>query len=83
VQNLAGRVSSPRIISGLDQLGYGGSGRPGRLVGGGLAQQFAHQHPDRCRRLMLVSTGTGAMMVLRRPSALLLLLSPHRYLDPA
>src|SRR5207253_5888610 len=35
------------------------------------------------RRLVLVSTGTGAIMVPGRLSALLPLLSPHRYLDPA
>ena len=31
--------------------------------GGALAQQFAFQNPRRCRRLILVSTGTGALMV--------------------
>jgi pimeloyl-ACP methyl ester carboxylesterase len=28
--------------------------------GGALAQQFAFQNPRRCRRLILVSTGTGS-----------------------
>ena len=35
--------------------------------GGALAQQFAFQNPRRCRRLILVSTGTGVMMVPGRP----------------
>ena len=35
--------------------------------GGALAQQFAFQNPRRCRRLILVSTGTGALMVPGQP----------------
>ncbi len=50
--------------------------------GGGLAQQFAFQHPDRCRRLILVSTGTGALMVPGRPSVLAKIATPRRYQDP-
>src|SRR5262249_13605577 len=50
---------------------------------GALAQQFAYQHQDRCRRLILVSTGTGAIMVPGRLSALLALATPRRYRDPA
>ena len=38
--------------------------------GGALAQQFAFQNPRRCRRLILVSTGTGALMVLGNPLVL-------------
>lgn len=67
----------------LDQLGYAEVDVLGISWGGGLAQQFARQYPDRCRRLVLVSTGTGAIMVPGRLSALLRLLSPHRYRDPA
>jgi poly(3-hydroxyalkanoate) depolymerase len=50
--------------------------------GGALAQQFAHQHPDRCRRLILAATSAGALMVPGRPSVLLKLLSHRRYTDP-
>jgi poly(3-hydroxyoctanoate) depolymerase len=67
----------------LDQLGYSTVDVLGVSWGGGLAQQFAHQYPKRCRRLVLVSTGTGALMVPGRLSALLPLLSPRRYLDPS
>src|SRR6202048_4193172 len=49
--------------------------------GGALAQQFAFQHPRRCRRLILVSTGTGAIMVPGRPSVLARMLTPRRFLD--
>ena len=50
--------------------------------GGALAQQFAFQHPHRCRRLVLVSTGTGVMMVPGRPRALAKMLTPRRFVDP-
>ncbi|MEV4124441.1 poly(3-hydroxyalkanoate) depolymerase [Nocardia sp. NPDC049707] len=49
--------------------------------GGALAQQFAFQHPRRCRRLVLVSTGTGVLMIPGRPRALLKMLTPARFLD--
>ncbi|HEU5100502.1 MAG TPA: alpha/beta fold hydrolase, partial [Roseiflexaceae bacterium] len=38
-------------------------------------------HPRRCRRLILVSTSTGALMVPGRLSVLLHMLTPQRYLD--
>ncbi|WP_433567935.1 alpha/beta fold hydrolase [Nocardia sp. CA-151230] len=49
--------------------------------GGALAQQFAFQHPRRCRALILASTGTGALMVPGRPRTLLKMLTPRRFLD--
>jgi poly(3-hydroxyalkanoate) depolymerase len=49
--------------------------------GGALAQQFAFQNPRRCRRLILVSTSTGALMVPGRPSVLAKMLTPRRFLD--
>jgi poly(3-hydroxyalkanoate) depolymerase len=49
--------------------------------GGALAQQFAFQNPRRCRRLMLVSTGTGAIMVPGRPAVLAKMVTPRRFLD--
>jgi poly(3-hydroxyalkanoate) depolymerase len=67
----------------LDRLGYGSVDVLGVSWGGALAQQFAHQHRDRCRRLILVSTGTGAIMVPGRLSALLALATPRRYQDPS
>jgi poly(3-hydroxyoctanoate) depolymerase len=66
----------------LDRLGYDAVDVLGVSWGGALAQQFAHQHGDRCRRLILVSTGTGAIMVPGRLSALLALASPRRYQNP-
>jgi poly(3-hydroxyalkanoate) depolymerase len=49
--------------------------------GGALAQQFAFQNPRRCRRLILVSTGTGALMVPANPVVLAKMLTPRRFLD--
>ena len=49
--------------------------------GGGLAQQFALQNPRRCRRLVLVSTGTGCIMVPARPSVLVKMMTPRRFMD--
>jgi poly(3-hydroxyalkanoate) depolymerase len=49
--------------------------------GGALAQQFAFQNPRRCRRLILVSTGTGAIMVPGVPRVLAKMLTPRRFLD--
>ena len=67
----------------LDQLGYQQVDVLGVSWGGGLAQQFAYQYPERCRRLLLVSTGTGAVMVPGHPSVLAKIATPRRYQDPA
>lgn len=67
----------------LNQLGYQQVDMLGVSWGGGLAQQFAYQYPERCRRLILVSTGTGALMVPGNPSALVKIATPRRYKDPA
>src|SRR2546429_3560581 len=50
----------------LDQLGYQQVDVLGVSWGGALAQQFAFHYPERCRRVILVSTGTAALMVPRR-----------------
>jgi poly(3-hydroxyalkanoate) depolymerase len=67
----------------LDRLGYPAVDLLGISWGGALAQQFAFQHPTRCRRLVLVSTATGTVMVPGCPSALARLATPRRYRDPA
>jgi poly(3-hydroxyalkanoate) depolymerase len=65
----------------LDRLGYDRVDVLGISWGGRLAQQFALQHPRRCRRLVLVSTSTGSLMVPGRLSVLIQMLTPRRYLD--
>jgi poly(3-hydroxyalkanoate) depolymerase len=50
--------------------------------GGALAQEFVHQYPARCRRLVLAATSAGAVMVPGRLSALSKMINPRRYTDP-
>ncbi|HWU23852.1 MAG TPA: poly(3-hydroxyalkanoate) depolymerase [Nocardioides sp.] len=49
--------------------------------GGGLAQQIAFQSPRRVRRLVLVSTATGSVMVPASPRVLRKMITPQRYRD--
>jgi poly(3-hydroxyalkanoate) depolymerase len=66
----------------LTELGFDGRVDVlGFSWGGALAQQFAFQNPRRCRRLILVSTGTGAVMVPGSPAVLAKMLTPRRFLD--
>jgi poly(3-hydroxyalkanoate) depolymerase len=65
----------------LDHLGYAESDVLGVSWGGAIAQQFAIQFPERCRRLILAATATGALMIPGNPLALLKLATPRRYLD--
>jgi len=71
------------ITDMLDQLGHKQVDVLGISWGGGLAQQFAFQYRQRCRRLILVSTATGALMVPGRLSVLAKMATPRRYQDPA
>ena len=50
--------------------------------GGGLAQQLAVQSRRRVRRLVLVATGTGALMVPAHPRVLARMSTPRRHRDP-
>ncbi len=80
----------PRRFSGLaalsarllERLGYREVDVAGVSWGGALAQQFAHQYPQRCRRLVLAATSPGAIMIPGRPSALSKIITPQRYLSP-
>src|ERR1700758_1586718 len=69
-----GRLLSKLGISVVDVLGLS--------WGGALAQQFAFQNPRRCRRLVLVATGTGAIMVAAHPRILAKMITPRRFSDP-
>ena len=75
--------TSARLLSGLlDQLGYQQADVLGISWGGGLAQQFALSRPDRVRRLVLVATGAGTLMVPGHPRVLMRMLTPRRHRDP-
>jgi pimeloyl-ACP methyl ester carboxylesterase len=41
----------------LDELGVSRASIVGQSLGGGVAMQFVYQHPDYCRRLVLISSG--------------------------
>jgi pimeloyl-ACP methyl ester carboxylesterase len=41
----------------LDGLGHRGATIVGHSLGGGIAMQFAYQYPERCERIVLVSSG--------------------------
>jgi len=73
----------PSLLAGLlDRLGYRQADVLGISWGGGLAQQFALSRPDRVRRLVLVATGPGALMVPGHPRVLVRMLTPRRHRDP-
>jgi poly(3-hydroxyalkanoate) depolymerase len=65
----------------LSKLGIGVVDVLGLSWGGATAQQFAFQNPRRCRRLVLVATSTGALMVPARPQVLAKMLTPRRFSD--
>jgi poly(3-hydroxyalkanoate) depolymerase len=67
----------------LGELGYDRFDVLGISWGGALAQQIALQYPRRCRRVVLVATATGSLMVPARPRVLAHLSSPRRHRDPA
>ena len=71
-----------RLIAGLlTELGHDRVDVLGISWGGGVAQHFAMFQRARCRRLVLVATATGALMVPPRPSVLRHMVTPQRYLD--
>lgn len=51
--------------------------------GGMMAQQFAHQYPDRTRSLILAATTAGVLMVPGKLSALKEMMRPRRHVDPS
>jgi poly(3-hydroxyalkanoate) depolymerase len=67
----------------MDKLGYDHAiDVLGISWGGAVAQQFARDHPDRCRRLVLAATSPGAIMIPGKIAAIAKLVSPRRYSDP-
>ncbi|MET0909348.1 MAG: alpha/beta fold hydrolase [Ilumatobacteraceae bacterium] len=74
----------------LDVLGHRGATVVGHSLGGGIAMQFAYQYPERCERLVLVSSGGlgTEVSIALRAAALpgtehLVSLIAHRYVIAA
>ena len=66
----------------LDQIGHNQVDVLGVSWGGALAQQFAFQQSERCRRLVLAATSPGHLMVPGKLTVLLKMATPRRYKDP-
>jgi poly(3-hydroxyalkanoate) depolymerase len=78
------RISSMASLAAklLDHLGYGQVDVMGVSWGGGLAQQFTIQFPERVRRLVLAATSMGGhTMVPGHPRVLMKMANPRRYVD--
>jgi poly(3-hydroxyalkanoate) depolymerase len=65
----------------IAELGYTEIDVAGVSWGGGIAQQFAHQYPKLCRRLVLAATAPGFTMVPASPAVLWKMATPRRYTD--
>lgn len=65
----------------LDKLGYDHVDVMGVSWGGGLAQQFAFQHPRRVGKLILAATAAGILMVPGNLKVLAKMANPRRYID--
>lgn len=71
-----------RMTRLLDKLGYDKVDVMGVSWGGGMAQQFAFQHPSRVGKVILAATSAGMVMVPGRFASLSKMASPRRYIDP-
>jgi poly(3-hydroxyoctanoate) depolymerase len=79
IRRLPGYAQLAREL--LDDLGIDRVNVMGISWGGGLAQQFTRQFGTRVDRLILAATSTGHLMVPPRPSVLLRMVTPLRYLS--
>ena len=77
VRRLPGFARLARDV--LDTLGVERVHVMGVSWGGGLAQQFARQYPERVDRLVLAATSPGHIMVPGRLAVLLRMATPLRY----
>lgn len=66
----------------LDELGIEDVDVMGVSWGGGAAQQFAWDNPERARSLVLLATSAGMVMVPGNVSSISKMANPKRYIDP-
>ena len=79
-----GSPDSPGSPPGCSsQLGHRRFDVLGVSWGGALAQQLAFANPQTCRRVVLVATATGALMIPPNPWVLLKMATPRRHRDVA
>ena len=71
------------VVALMARLGHRRFDVLGLSWGGGLAQQLAVQAPRKVRRVVLVATGTGMLMVPAHPRVLRIMSTPRRHRDPA
>jgi len=75
-------IGLPAMLEGmLSQLGHQEVDVLGVSWGGGLATQLALARPRLVRRLVLVATGTGMLMIPARPGVLRHMITPRRHRD--
>lgn len=65
----------------LDHFGYDEVHALGVSWGGFLAQQFARDNPERCKKLVLCATSSGVIGIPGDPKLGLVMASPRRYID--
>ncbi|PVZ52536.1 poly(3-hydroxyalkanoate) depolymerase [Pseudomonas sp. B1(2018)] len=72
-----------RVSRMLDYLDVGQVNVIGVSWGGALAQQFAHDFPQRCKKLILAATCAGMAMLPAKPKVLWRMASARRYIQPS
>src|SRR5690606_33864630 len=72
-----------KVARMLDYLDYGQVNAIGVSWGGALAQQFARDYPERCKKLILAATATGMFMLPGKPGVLWKMATPRRYIQPS
>lgn len=65
----------------LKKLGVSEVDVMGISWGGGIAQHFSMQHPGLTRRVVLIATSAGMLMMPGSPKALSKMANPRRYVD--
>ncbi|MEM9500869.1 MAG: alpha/beta hydrolase [Pseudomonadota bacterium] len=65
----------------LEKLGVPQVDVMGISWGGGIAQHFSMQHPGVTRRVVLIATSAGMLMMPGSPKALSKMANPRRYID--